>query len=816
MTVNWSLIGDLEVPISEISYHALSHSKVKGYDFSNAPTEGRIREEWRSIMLTGGPLHNHWASSGETIHSSYIMAPFFDSFIFISPAPKTSGGRPALEIHSMICDESEHLVHEALRDVKGPRIPPLSSVSLEPLPKVIEVVSDLGLRVGLSSWLFQLRKFRPVTGVACGVPKEILNKLFPNVSRWILETEGTPSEVASESDALHQMLHATDPSHIQDTLYDFRLLEEFSSEFDIELRTLMPIHMCETHEHAKNYWPEREIIAICQVTPADEMKARLILGDREDSLKILIKNPNLAPQWMKGSRTNYPFAGLSNATNSRVIFPFTEDEVILLIERLPSHVFGLLKVCASKMSDDYPTESKICMATILTMLGGQDEIEDIWKTIAPIGREWMEKIKPKILDWRDNNRIDDFWGLLDDLEGESSKGHLWRREMALGVLSNSSKPEDISGVVEYIPSIISIKKYYQKDWAILDQIGLTSNSTLLAVNQLQPKGDKIQQRLKLYFEHKGIPRTKWRISSTANSNGLIPISHSHLVNNQAWMKPILVPIGRQTAYEATMPEDAFFWMQDLSPREYLECLNDKVMSKYLKSKRRNFNPNYSNGWKKPRALSSNLTPSHIIGDKWKICQTWARLIEQPTLGNKFAYYKGSLAWIVGFISILAMSYCVLITTPTVHSIGGQNWQGVLMTSLAIILGWAGEKVRSHLYNDGSEASNIWGFAMAVISLFFISLISILLWKSMDLTVGSLIESYHLTLALGNLGIYPIPDFITVLTLNPFTTLLIVPIFWQMNRVMMNTHSRGVEMKQQFHEIIGSLRKKDVRDYRIKG
>ena len=139
-----------------------------------------------------------------------------------------------------------------------------------------------------------------------------------------------------------------------------------------------------------------------------------------------------------------------------------------------------------------------------------------------------------------------------------------------------------------------------------------------------------------------------------------------------------------------------------------------------------------------------------------------------------------------------------------------------MTSLAIILGWAGERVRSYLDNDGSEGSKAWEFAIVVFFLFFIFLISIVLWGSMDLTVGSLIESYHLTLALGNLGIYPIPDFITVLTLNPFTTLLLVPIFWQMNRIMMNTHGRGVEMKQQFHKTIGSLGKKDVRDYRMKG
>jgi hypothetical protein len=275
------------------------------------------------------------------------------------------------------------------------------------------------------------------------------------------------------------------------------------------------------------------------------------------------------------------------------------------------------------------------------------------------------------------------------------------------------------------------------------------------------------------------------------------------------MKPILGSIERQMLYRVPMPEDAFYWMQDLSPREYLTCLKDKQMGRYIR--KRNFHPNLDNGWKRPRALRSIL----VTDEEWKMNKTWAQLIEQPSLRDRFAYYKGSVARIVAVLSLLPMTYCLLITTPTVVNLGGNNLQGVLITILSIILGLAIARVPRSLNYDDSEP--IWANReMAVIVSFCSVLFSIGLAKSMDLTVESLMEVYQHTIAMGNLGIRPIPDFITVRTLNPFTTLLLVPIFWTMNRVMMNTYSRGVEMKQQFYETIYRPRRGKVDSANARG
>ena len=80
-------------------------------------------------------------------------------------------------------------------------------------------------------------------------------------------------------------------------------------------------------------------------------------------------------------------------------------------------------------------------------------------------------------------------------------------------------------------------------------------------------------------------------------------------------------------------------------------------------------------------------------------------------------------------------------------------------------------------------------------------------------MGSRMEVNHLIIELGNFGIDPI----TVPTLNtPFVTLLLVLIFWTMNRVMMNTYSRGAEMKQQFYETIYRPRRGKVDSANARG
>lgn len=804
MTVNWSLIGDLELPISEISHHSLSHSALEGYGFSNFPTEEGIREGWRELMLTGGPLHEHWLSTDEDIHSNYIMAPFFGSFIFISPAEKRSGHRTALEMHSMICDEPENLVHEALESIGGVRGPDVSSVGLKTPPKDISVVSDLGLRVGLSSWLFQLRRFRPVTGVACGVPKKMLKKLFPNVSRWIIETDGIPPVESDGGDALKIMLNSNDPSHINDTLYDFRILEEFSSELGIELRTLIPIHIDETNVNAENYWPNQGIFLECEVSPTDQMEARMILGDRENSLKLLIGNQDLAEHWMDISKTRFSYSK-SQKISSGVLFPFTKDEVELIKVSKGPFAFDLLYHCFGQMYD-YSFESRKTMATILTGIGGQEMIEKIWKQMGPIGREGIKEIFTEILTWRKNDQIINFWELLDSLEGGNTTKDLdFRRIVALDILSKSNKQGDMIGVVRYIPDIISTQKNYNKDWEILNHLGFTPKKVLLTVNSLQDKDVMIQNRLKLFLGLKGIPNSKWMISSTQNNDGYIPLNQSNLVRDYRWMQPILAQIENPKYMKVNWPDDAFLWMIDLSPHEYLTCFKNKQMKWYLKNSRQLhlIEPRPNTGWKKPRALRSNMGSA---GGEWEIYKNWAQLIEQPSWGDRFAYYKGSLAWIVSFLSLFAMSYGVLITTPTVvNNLGGNYWQGVTLSAFSIILGLTVDVVRKGRSHDGylDDTSEQIKSVMMYFVIFLIPLLSYQLARDLDLTVESLMEVNHLTLAMGNLGIHPIPDLITVLTMNPLVIIFLVPIFWQINRIMMETHSSGLEAKEKFYRIIST-------------
>ena len=237
---------------------------------------------------------------------------------------------------------------------------------------------------------------------------------------------------------------------------------------------------------------------------------------------------------------------------------------------------------------------------------------------------------------------------------------------------------------------------------------------------------------------------------------------------------------------------------ELSPRQYLECLEDQRLRKYIK-KGMHFFSDPTHGWKKPRAIRSNLG---LNKENWEIHKTWAQLLVQPSLVDRFAYYRISLALIVGSLFYLAMAYCVLTTAPTVSHLGGSYGQGAIMAASCIILGWLIEKLRS--FSEEEDLAGFLDFVMVVISSLIILIISIIGANSIDLTVGSLMEIYHPTLALGNLGINPIPDFITVLTLSPLMSILLVPIFWQMNRIMTNARSRWSEERGEFYGHITNM------------
>lgn len=789
MAINWEgLRGNLEHPSAEISNHSLSHKEKGGYHATNFPTGRRYKDEWRDLMDSGSELHEYWKSSGDDLLTSYIIAPFCGGFIYIKPSKKMSGPRTAIEMHSMFCEEPEHLVREVVDTLGGVKEPPAKSIHLSQSKDDYRtlwsenhgiesalVIGEPG--IGLSSWLFQQSRLRPVTGVVCGFAeyqvRTVLMDMFPEASRWIIEEVGK-SPPWGPGDALQTLVYGKGGVDYEGrgggtlmmtkTLDEYYMLEQISDAFEIDLQTLLPIYIKDEEEGFN------DIDSIFDVKQGDEIEARMILGDRTEPLRMLSVDPRLINHWMKYARTKH----------SGLYFPFSEEEMkLLLMDQGADRCLAIFSQTLSMMSE-YSEESRILMARAITRVGGQRVIEHTWAEVGPIGRNQLQTIMQDIFEWRTNDAISDFWGLLAILEGGTGD-LVFRRNLATQIVSNSARPSDIDGLVAYIPNLIISPDNYDADWGILESVGSNANKTLLRINQLQPSGDKIQLRIALFIERKGAPRSDWSIS------GLTPKNSHQLIGEYSWIRPILIAVDKQKMYDAKFPSDGFVWMQQLTPKGYLSCLEDPEMGGFVRAQR-SFQTERSQGWKRPRAISHDLG---MDSPEWSKKEAWARLIHRPSIREKLAYYGEYVTLLLSLISMLIIAYCVIIIPPLVSTGGGDSLLGAALSASWIALALAVDRLRSG-FADSHRGGSSTTLAAAIVAIFATLGISAYAANVVELSFEGKMSVIAVDMASYSI---PAPN-------SPFLTCILVVVFWQVNRIMREAHYERVQMREHLYASLG--------------
>jgi len=768
MGIDWKgLSGALEIPTAEIKRHSLSHNQTKGYHFENFPSEG-YKDRWRDIFRTEGILHPYWVELQEYVEGCYIMAPLDNSeFIHIRSKWKKSGARNATEMHSLVCEDPQYLVREVINEFGGIREPPAWSIGLGIPGEVIEVSGPEG--IGLSSWLFQLSTERSSTGVANGVPIEILKELFPEVKTWILEYQDDRSYEYSR-DALQCLVLGSGGTgldgrgggkseFIERRLDDYYSLEIISDGFGMNLGTLIAIFLDD--EDPVDFGLDQR----------EEMIVRMGLGNRTKPLSMLIENPGLAKYWMKHAETKC--AGTD--------FPFTEHEMEDTISNQgPDTCFQIFSSCLSMMSG-YSSDSRLLMARFLTRVGSQKDIERIWSAVGPIGKQGIESIMDDIQIWRNNDGIRDFWGLIGTLEGSHSD-FSFRRKFASSIVSTSKKPGDLEGLVQFIPDLAASEQNYGIDSRIISSISRNYSKALARINHIQPSREEIQLRLKLFIRNKGVPEGYWKFSD------YIPESSHELLEDSGWIHPLLQEIEkRHGIYGGEYPHDGFLWKDKLTPSMYLSWMGDASMSGFIRQGE--FNPKRSLGWIRPTAISENLLKREDMPD-WESKQEWARLLSKPTIPERIAYRIGTLWRLFAGLCLIGMAFCVLITPLMVVHLGGSYFNGVVLSAASIAVSWIIEIIRRKI-----QDSNSVGFVteiIAVILIFASLFLSFNALQVMDLSFDNQIEVTELELS--TYGI-PVPN-------SPFLSFLLLPALLQINRIMNDKAGRVSEMKDETYRLLG--------------
>ena len=774
MGIDWKgLTGPLDIPASDIKEHSLSHSPDGGFHFVNFPSEERYTERWRDLMIAGGALHECWKGLQEAAEGCYIMAPLGNSeFIYITSRWKKSGSRYATEMHSLVCEDSQSLVRELVVGLGGIREPPAWSIGLNNQGDVIEVSGPRG--IGLSSWLFQLSAVRNATGVAYGVPIDLLNVLFPEVNKWIVEFPDNRTYEFS-LDALKYLVLGTGGTNsegrgggnseiIERRLNDYYSIEIISEVYDIDLGKLIIIFL------------DDEITDDLQTTFGLESReaiiSRMILYDRAKPLSMLIDNPKLAKYWMENAKTKH----------AETDFPFTEHEMQEIISNQgPDACFEIFSTCL-KMMSEYSSDSRVLMARYLTRVGGQEDIEKVWSSVGPIGKQGIESIMGDVKIWRNNDGIRDFWGLLGTLEGGQSD-FSFRRVFASRIVSASTKPGDLEGLVRFIPDLGASEDNFGTDYQIISSISDHDIKEIARINQIQPSSEMIQRRLILFFRHKGAPKEYWKISD------LIPESSYGLLQDPVWIRPILQEIKTRLMYDEQYPHDGFNWMEKLTPSEYLHWINDPIMSEFIKSREGAFEAKKLQGWIEPKAIAENRNLRSDSPD-WEKKQEWARLLERSTISERMRYQKEGVSRLFSGVCLIFMIYCILITPPLVNHLGGNYLYGVSLAVASIALGWVIEKLRRSLKPLGKSTVTESIFSVGII--FACLLLSFATVPEMGLSFDNQIEMTEIVL--GPISI-PAPN-------SPFFGFLLFPLLYQINRIIKESRIRVSEMKQQSNEIMG--------------
>jgi len=767
MGIDWKgLSGAVEIPTAEIKKHSLLHNQTEGYHSQNFPFEERYSDIWRDLFITEGNLHQHWVSQKELADGCYIMAPLGNSeFIHIRSKWKKSGSRDATEMHSLVCENPQYLVREVIDEFGGIREPPAWSIGLEIPREVIEVSGPKG--VGLSSWLFQLSTERNSTGVANGVPVDLLRELFPEVKTWILEFQDDRTYEFSR-DALQCLVLGSGGAgsdgrgggkseFIERRLDDYYSLEIISDGFGMNLGALIAIFL------------DDENPADFGLNQGEEMITRMALGDRTKPLSMLIGDPGLTKYWMEYAETK------CNGTD----FPFTEHEMEDTISNQGSDTcFQIFSSCLSMMSR-YSNDSRLLMAGFLTRVGNQKDIERIWSAVGPIGKQGIESIMGDIQIWRNNDGIRNFWGLIDTLEGSHSD-FSFRRKFASRIVSTSTKPGDLEGLVQFIPDFAKSEQNYDIDTRIISSISDKYSKVLATINQIQPSKDAIQLRLQLFIRHIGVSEGHWKFSE------YIPESSHELLKDSRWIHPLLQEIEKRAKiYGGEYPHDGFLWLDELTPSMYLSWMGDASMSRIIMQ--RKFNPRRSLGWMGPKAISKNLRQDM---PDWESKQEWARLLSEPTISERIAFRIGGLWMIVAGLCLIGMAFFVLITPPLVLHLGGSYFDGVALSAASIILAWIIDILRRR-FQDPESLEPVTEI-IAVILIFASLFLSFNALQDMNLSFDNQIKVTNLELGTYRISVPNIP----------FLSFLLLPPLLQINRIMKDKARRVSEMKQMTYQLLG--------------
>jgi hypothetical protein len=620
MAVNWiGLIGEnnIMIPREEITIHSLTHNKATGYRFSNPPNK-KYFERWQPIFFQGGLLQEHWKQAEKQENSPYIFMPFCDDYIFIYLEKKQSGNRIATILHSKICPNGNYLAEQCIKTMGEMKSPSPQGIGISINDEYLAIPSSKNSGIGLSSWLFLNKKIKSSIGVSSGVPVNLLNTIFPEVSSWLVEDESQTFVEAEEIQKFPILQLIRNYPEPRLAVNDFLMLEKISSVFKIDMEMLIQIFLKDKGVRV-------------EIDTSVEIEFRIILGDRDGALDLVINENKLLNKWMNQPKMKY----------NDVLFPFTINELSIIESEIGDDKFTFLRSCFDLMTD-YSTESKIEMAKILTRHGSQEVLEQIWNSIDSSHQDLINGNLDELFLWRTNPNINNFWKIIEAIEGSNIRVESNSKRLLLGkIISHSVTSSDLTGIMHYVPDILNDKNKYEFDWDIMIKIESNYHKILLKINEIYPSSFSIQKRILLYINRKLDSKKPWRIQD------FLPSHKKNLVKEKNWMRPLLDSLDeRRGIYSIQMPSDAYDWIPPLSPSQYLEALNDSILIKYLLDRKRPESLlKMSLAWPNPKALSNSLTDD---APTWEKRREWAKLCFNPSISQRIRYYQDNVQYGISF------------------------------------------------------------------------------------------------------------------------------------------------------------------------
>jgi len=747
MAVNWiGLIGKntLMIPRDEITTHSLTHNTTDGYIFSKPLPKEKYFEKWQSIFFQGGELQEHWKAAEIRNNQSYVFMPFCGDYIFIYLEKKQSGNRIATILNSKICQSGDYLAEQSIKTMEGMKPPSPQGIGISINDGHITIPSSQNSGIGLSSWLFLNKKIKPSIGVSSGVPVDLLNIISPEVSSWLIEDESQTIEegkIKQDSHLLQLIRNCPEP---KSALNDFLMLEEISSGFEIDSELLIQIFLKD--EGVRK-----------QINAGVEIELRIILGDRNGALDLLINENKLLNKWMNQPIMKY----------NEVPFPFTITELSKITNKIGDNTYPLLKSCFNLMVD-YSTESKIQMAQILTRYGSQEDLEQIWKSIDSSHQDLINGNLEELFVWRENPNINNFWKIIELIEGSKINIENDSKRLLLEkIISHSVTSSDLIGVMHYVPDMLGDKNQYESDWNIMIEIESDFHKILLKINEIYPSAPSIQKRILLYIDRKLEGKNTWRIQD------ILPSPARNLVLDKNWMRPILEKLEeKHKIYSIEMPSDAYDWISSLSPSQYLEALNDPILKIYLLEEKTMMNVSLLE-WPNPKAIGNDLSSDEPT---WVKRREWANLCVAPSIFQRIKFHQDKTQYALSYtlFAIVLFSLINIMIFINENELVKVYYYPLPFSifGIAIIIQDLFRGMSSNK-NKHDEIGSLFKIIFQIIFLIFFILFSIIVLIEIQLNDGTLWTNFELVEI--NFNGYSIP-----LLNNPLLLGFIVVIFWRLH------------------------------------